>query len=712
MLAPVGAVAPATVLGVSSSIVISQVYGGGGNTGATLKNDFIELYNRGTATVNVTGWTVQYASSTGTTWASTPLSGSIAPAAYYLVQEGAGAGGTVSLPTPNATGSIAMSASAGKVALVSSTTLLSGSCPTGVVDRVGYGSGTSCAEGSPAPTLSNTKADLRKNGGATDTDNNAADFAAGTPNPRHSVPTDTAPTVKSTSPGAGTKNVAPAANLSVTFSEAVTLVAPSFTVSCSLSGAHAVAVTGGPTTFTLNPVADFLDKDACSLVILAARVHDVDAIDPPDTMAANKTVSFSASRDQAGPTVTAPAASLQTGVALSGTSLRVGLTWSGADNVGGTGLARYELQKSVSSGTWTAVTSAPVTSASITVASTGTVQFRTRGVDKVGNAGGWAYGPPLQPRLVEQGATPITYAGTWTNATATTFSLGAAKYATVAGATASISFTGRAVTLVTTKAASRGQVKIYVDGVYASTVDTYAATTAYGVQVWSKTWTTSGPHTIKLVVVGTSGRPRVDLDALGLLQPSPTGTIAGTPLALLALLPTAAEYPTGYDRALFVHWVDADGDGCDTRREVLIAESLTPVAIGAGCALSGGSWLSAFDGIKTTSTAALDIDHVVALKEAWDSGAHSWTAARRQAYANDLGDSRTLRAVTSSVSSAKSDGDPAQWLPPLTSFRCTYATEWVAVKVRWQLRVDTTERTAVQNILNGCPAPTVTVVAQ
>ncbi|HZS08970.1 MAG TPA: lamin tail domain-containing protein [Blastocatellia bacterium] len=177
-----------SVRGVSSSIVISQVYGGGGNSGATFKNDFIELFNRGNTTINVTGWTVQYASTTGTTWQSTTLSGSIAPGRYYLVQEAAGTGGTVSLPTPDASGSIAMSATGGKVALVSNPTLLSGACPASatIVDFVGY-DGANCFEGSPTPTLSNTTAALRNNSGCADTDNNLADFTVGAPNPRNSA---------------------------------------------------------------------------------------------------------------------------------------------------------------------------------------------------------------------------------------------------------------------------------------------------------------------------------------------------------------------------------------------------------------------------------------------------------------------------------------------------------------------------------------------
>jgi uncharacterized protein len=175
----------------ASGVVISQVYGGGGNAGSTFKNDFIEVFNAGTTPVSLTGWSVQYASAAGTTWQVTALNGTLAPGQYFLVQESAGAGGTTPLPAPNATGNIAMSATVGKVALVSVTTALSGGCPTGptVIDFVGYGtgaSGASCFEGTAAaPTLTNTTADLRKNNGLQDTDNNSADFASGAPNPRN-----------------------------------------------------------------------------------------------------------------------------------------------------------------------------------------------------------------------------------------------------------------------------------------------------------------------------------------------------------------------------------------------------------------------------------------------------------------------------------------------------------------------------------------------
>lgn len=173
----------------AGQVVISQVYGGGGNSGATYTNDFIELFNRGDATVDLSSYSVQYTSAAGTTWQATNLSGSIAPGHYYLVQEAAGAGGTTPLPTPNATGSIAMGATGGKAAVVSSTTLLSGGCPTGgaIVDFVGVGGSATCYEGTgPTAASSNTLAVLRAGGGCTDTNVNSADFATGAPTPRNS----------------------------------------------------------------------------------------------------------------------------------------------------------------------------------------------------------------------------------------------------------------------------------------------------------------------------------------------------------------------------------------------------------------------------------------------------------------------------------------------------------------------------------------------
>lgn len=178
----------ASVAGLAQAqVVVSQVYGGGGNSGATYRNDFIELRNNGNAAVDVSGWSVQYASATGTSWQKTNLVGSIPAGGYYLIREAQGTGGTVDLPAPDASGTIPMSGTAGKVALVGNQTALSGSCPLGgaVIDFVGFGA-ANCAETSPTPALGNTTAALRKNDGATDTGNNNADFAVASPDPRNS----------------------------------------------------------------------------------------------------------------------------------------------------------------------------------------------------------------------------------------------------------------------------------------------------------------------------------------------------------------------------------------------------------------------------------------------------------------------------------------------------------------------------------------------
>ncbi|HET8784369.1 MAG TPA: ExeM/NucH family extracellular endonuclease, partial [Candidatus Limnocylindrales bacterium] len=284
-------------------VVISQVYGGGGNSGATLTNDFVELFNRSDAPVSLEGWSVQYASTSGTSWQVTQLSGSIAAGGYYLVGEGAGAGGDVPLPAPDAVGSILMSATNGKVALSPSTTSLEGSCPLGgLADFVGFGT-ASCFEGTGAtPSLNNETAALRDEDGCQDTDDNAADFAVGDPTPRNSasplkscsgVPVDAAPSVTSTLPADGSVNVETDQSIGVTFSEAVTLATGWFDITCSTSGTHSATVTGGPASYAIDPDSDFVAGDQCTVTVFAASVTDDDAIDPPDTMAADEVFSFS-----------------------------------------------------------------------------------------------------------------------------------------------------------------------------------------------------------------------------------------------------------------------------------------------------------------------------------------------------------------------------------------------------------------------------------
>ncbi|HEX2272147.1 MAG TPA: lamin tail domain-containing protein [Pyrinomonadaceae bacterium] len=174
----------------ADKVVISQIFGGGGNSGAPYRNDFIEIFNAGNTPVNLAGWSIQYASATASTWSTTPLNPvTLSPGQYYLIQQAGGNNGA-QLPTPDAAGTIAMAAGSGKVALVKSTTALTGACPTdsNIVDVVGYGGNASCFNGSgPAPPASNTNAATRKTNGCTDTRNNSSDFAPATPNARNTI---------------------------------------------------------------------------------------------------------------------------------------------------------------------------------------------------------------------------------------------------------------------------------------------------------------------------------------------------------------------------------------------------------------------------------------------------------------------------------------------------------------------------------------------
>ena len=167
-------------------------------------------------------------------------------------------------------------------------------------------------------------------------------------------------------------------------------------------------------------------------------------------------------------------------------------------------------------------------------------------------------------------------------------------------------------------------------------------------------------------------------------------------------LKTAPEKRSGYERDKFKLWTDEDGDGCNTRNEVLIAEAVKAPKQGAGCKLSGGEWKSYYDDKTWDDPADLDIDHLVPLAEAWDSGASEWTAKQREQYANDLGDDRDLVAVTDNLNQEKADQDPAEWMPPLESARCRYVSEWVAVKIRWRLTADDKEKSALEKYADGC----------
>ena len=181
--------------------------------------------------------------------------------------------------------------------------------------------------------------------------------------------------------------------------------------------------------------------------------------------------------------------------------------------------------------------------------------------------------------------------------------------------------------------------------------------------------------------------------SLSLPVTSPTNAADG-------VLYIASDYLEGYDRSLFKHWIDADKDGCDTRAEVLIEEAVVKPKIGKKCVLTGGKWLSAYDGKTTTKTSDLDIDHVVPLAEAWRSGAWAWSATKRQAYANDLDESKSLIAVSLGLNRSKGDKDVSAWLPPKGV--CTYVENWITVKVKWSLTADSKEINVLNRYIKSC----------
>ncbi|WP_122614675.1 HNH endonuclease family protein [Streptomyces sp. Tu 4128] len=178
----------------------------------------------------------------------------------------------------------------------------------------------------------------------------------------------------------------------------------------------------------------------------------------------------------------------------------------------------------------------------------------------------------------------------------------------------------------------------------------------------------------------------------------------------IAALPVADESRAGYDRDAFRHWNSGanPSDGCNTRAEVLIAEAVEPPTVGPKCRLTDGRWWSYYDQMWVTSASGLDIDHMSPLAEAWDSGASTWSAAQREAYANDLGVDASLVAVTARSNRSKSDQDPAQWLPPAAEVHCRYIAEWVGTKLRWTLSADEAEAAALREVAVGCPGQTVT----
>ncbi|KAF4547653.1 Hypothetical protein D9617_38g090930 [Elsinoe fawcettii] len=178
----------------------------------------------------------------------------------------------------------------------------------------------------------------------------------------------------------------------------------------------------------------------------------------------------------------------------------------------------------------------------------------------------------------------------------------------------------------------------------------------------------------------------------------PSASAAQTQLNGLTVRATGSS--SGYSRDLFPHWSTVSGS-CNTREVVLARDGTGVVQDSSSCAATSGTWRSPYDGATWTAASDVDIDHMVPLANAWRSGASSWTTARRETFANDRS-SPQLWAVTDNVNQQKSDQSPDSWLPPLTSFHCTYARSWIAVKSKYTLSVTSAEKSALQTALNRC----------
>jgi len=182
--------------------------------------------------------------------------------------------------------------------------------------------------------------------------------------------------------------------------------------------------------------------------------------------------------------------------------------------------------------------------------------------------------------------------------------------------------------------------------------------------------------------------------------------------AAIKALKVAPDVRANYARSNFKHWSDLDKNGCNTRNDVILQEALEKPKVDAGCKIvkDTGKWYSAYEGATITNFSALDVDHFVPLAEAWDSGANKWDAAKREVYANDMGDPISLIAVSAATNRSKSDQDPGEWLPVLANYHCAYVKQWVQVKIRWSLTVDEKELKVLKDVNAKCPKTKMSVI--
>jgi hypothetical protein len=323
----------------------------------------------------------------------------------------------------------------------------------------------------------------------------------------------TAPAVTSFAPTTSSPTNAATIAYSIAFSEDVVgLSASDFGRSGTATGCTIGAPTGSGSSYAVS--VSGCSAGSLVLTLAADSVADASSNSGPAAGASAASVLI----DRTAPTVSAPKVSLRSATTLSGSSLRAAASWTGSD-IGGAGVASYDVAQSTDGGAFVVIGSALATTSLSLVLSPGhTYRYEVRPRDAASNLGAWLAGPTLRPLLVQQTSAAIHYTGTWTTTTSTVYSGGSARFASAAGASVSYTFSGRSVGAVLARGPYRGAVKVYVDGVLASTIDLYAATDTYRYVAFARTWTSVGTHTLKLVVVGTVGRPRVILDAIEVLQ--------------------------------------------------------------------------------------------------------------------------------------------------------------------------------------------------
>jgi hypothetical protein len=222
--------------------------------------------------------------------------------------------------------------------------------------------------------------------------------------------------------------------------------------------------------------------------------------------------------DLAPPGTSTPLTTIRQGATIGSSTVPARVTWTGSDT--GSGVKSYDLQRSYDGGAWSTVATGLTTAAWNTFLTVGhRYRFQVRARDNVGHVGAWKAGSDVKPVITQQAAsTVLTYGGTWTVVSSSSYSGGSARYASTAGRSVSYTFTGRSIAFVAVRGPGRGSARIYVDGVLQTTINLWASTATYRFVGYSKTWTTSAKHTIKVVVLGTAGHPRIDADAFVTLR--------------------------------------------------------------------------------------------------------------------------------------------------------------------------------------------------